>query len=195
MQQATPQDIRRLKRRRRLLIRRLVLMCILSFGLLLYLWPKFFPEWKAPSLINRHPVSSNTVSGAGSIKDGPPDFTVLTPDNTPARSLRGKTLTPPNNSSSFFSFNDTVNGVYLKVSEQPLPEALKDPGEDPIQGLAQGYNANRSITAGGDTTVYIGTSSKGYQSIIFVKEGLLITIVSTAALNDDQWIQYIDSLR
>ena len=62
-----------------------------------------------------------------------------------------------------------------------------------MKKLAQGYNATDKIKAS-DTDVYIGTSSKGPQSVILAKEDLLILIKSQGKVSNDAWQKYVDSL-
>lgn len=92
-----------------------------------------------------------------------------------------------------FAYVDTIGGIPITVSEQPLPEAFNNDTDNQLQGLAKDYNANRFITVE-NAKVYIGTSTKGPQSLILSKKSLLILIKSAATLHDEQWSTYIKSL-
>jgi hypothetical protein len=59
--------------------------------------------------------------------------------------------------------------------------------------MAKDFKADKKLTVSG-VEVYIGTSGKGPQSVLFTKNNLLILIVSSDKLTDDQWVQYISTL-
>lgn len=132
--------------------------------------------------------SSNTVD-QGQVTQANPDFTALTPDD---KKVTWTKLAPPN-TSSFYAYSDTLKGVPIRVSEQTLPDNFKENPTAQLAQLARDYNANRTVTVN-TTTVYIGTSVKGQQSILFTQDSLLIMITSDATLNDQQWTDYITSL-
>jgi hypothetical protein len=117
-----------------------------------------------------------------------PNFAALSPSG---KKIEWSRLSPPG-STSFYVYTDTLEGVPIRISEQTLPDTLKS--DDTVAELARNYNANRSITVD-EVTVYIGTSAKQTQSIIFVKRSLLILITSNNILNDRQWSEYISSLQ
>lgn len=136
---------------------------------------------------------ANPLPGAtnsGQVTKANPDFHALTP---PDKKVTWSRLEPPN-SSSFYAFSDTIQGVTIRVSEQPLPDNLKDDPTTQLAQLARSYNANRTITANG-STVYIGATLKGQQSLLFTHGSLLIMITSDATLNDKQWTDYITALK
>lgn len=62
-----------------------------------------------------------------------------------------------------------------------------------MAALADDYLTKEKLTVG-DITVYIGTSARGPQSVIFHKNNLLILIKSNGPLSGDQWTEYIASL-
>jgi hypothetical protein len=127
-----------------------------------------------------------------------PDYITLLPTGKTIESLGGWTRVSPSNRNPVFAFMDTIDGKPINVSQQPLPPELKDikgnQDESQIVQLAQGYSANVKITAS-QTTVYIGTSAKGPQSVIFGKNNLLVLIKSSVTLTNDQWASYVNSLR
>ena len=127
-----------------------------------------------------------------------PDYTTLLPEGKTVESLGGWTRVSPPDRNPVFAYLDTLDGKPINVSQQPLPPELKDDkgrqDDSQITQLSQGYNANDKVIAG-RTTIYIGTSAKGPQSIIFGKNNLLILIKSSVSLTNDQWIGYVNSLK
>lgn len=125
----------------------------------------------------------------GQVTQASPDFASLTPSN---KKVTWSRLTPPNGN-SFYAYTDTIQGITIRVSEQSMPDTFKADPKASLAQLAQGYSANRTITVG-STTVYIGATVKGQQSILFTQDSLLVMITSDATINDKQWTTYIASL-
>lgn len=122
-----------------------------------------------------------------------PAYQTVLPKDSSVKELGGwKKLTPPNGK-PFFTYTDTIDAVPIKVSQQQLPEAFKSDVAGNVADVAKGYNADDRLKAG-DTTIYIGISSKGPQSVIFTKDNLLILISSQKKIKDASWIRYVSSL-
>lgn len=122
-----------------------------------------------------------------------PEYATILPSGKKIDDLGGwKRISPPDKE-PVFAFADTINGVNVSVSEQPLPADFKDDLDTKVAQLAQKFNANEKIAAG-DTTVYVGTSSKGPQSAIFAKHNLLILIKSEKKIENAAWATYVRSL-
>lgn len=123
-----------------------------------------------------------------------PSFETVLPQGKDISELGGwNKLTPPNGE-PFFVFTDTIDGIGINVSQQPLPEAFKANRDTKIAELAKGYNATETFDANG-IKVYIGNSAKGPQSVIFTKNELLVLITSKAKIKNDAWVKYITSLQ
>lgn len=75
-----------------------------------------------------------------------------------------------------------------------MPDSFKDDPEDQLKELAQNYGANEHITVN-NRTVYVGTSSKGPQSLLFFIDKTLLLIKSSTKLSNDQWVAYIAALQ
>lgn len=165
---------------------RIKLAFVLVASVLIFLWlrPHIFQQQSA--------TQSGNTSEAVQLPDGitkeSPNFAALSPSG---KKVEWSRLSPPG-SASFYVYTDTLEGVPIRISEQALPNNLKS--DETVAELAKNYNANRSIAVD-EVTVYIGTSAKQTQSIIFVKRSLLILITSNNILNDHQWSEYISSLQ
>lgn len=122
-----------------------------------------------------------------------PNFTAVVPTSTTIDELGGwKPLCPPNSAPAYV-YTDTVSGVSLSVTEQPLPANFRDNPNDQIATLARQLSYNDEIHAG-QTDAYVGTSTKGPQSAILTKDGLLINIKAASKISDDAWTTYVSSL-
>jgi len=122
-----------------------------------------------------------------------PNFKPVLPQGKSIESLGGwQKLTTPSGD-TFYVYLDTVNGVTVNVSQQLLPGKFKDDVTNKMTDLARAYNANTKLDVDG-TRVYIGTSAKGPQSVLFTKNGLLILMKSWATIPDAEWTTYIKSL-
>jgi hypothetical protein len=124
---------------------------------------------------------------------GTPDYDTVLPSGKTIDDLGGWIRVSPPNRNAVYAYADKIGGVRVDVSEQPLPPSFKANTPEQMARLAQSYAANGTLTAAG-TTVYIGTSAKGPQSLILSEKGLLILIKSASPLADKEWIKYINSL-
>jgi len=123
-----------------------------------------------------------------------PNFTALLPKGKTIEQLGGwEKLTSPNGD-AFYVFVDNVHGVSVNVTQQRMPGKFKGDLNNKMTELARAYNANNKIDVDG-TKVYIGTSAKGPQSVLFVKDDVLVLMKSWATISDSDWIAYIRSLQ
>lgn len=133
----------------------------------------------------------------------------LTNQTSASKDLHQKTLTPagtsiddrggwsrisPPGKAPVFAYSDSINGTTINVSQQAIPESFKTNIPENVAELAKSYNATATIDANG-TTVHIGDSAKGPQSVIFTKSNLLIMIKSQQKIPAEAWVRYINSLK
>lgn len=124
-------------------------------------------------------------NGSNSAPETPTYSTVL-PKEKSVNQLGGwKRISPPGKE-AVFAYADTLDGVAISVSQQPMPKV-------DIAEIAQKFNATDKVDAGG-MAVYIGTSSKGPQSVIFTKNNVLILIKSEKKIEDASWAAYAQTL-
>lgn len=155
----------------------------------------------------RHQSSSQPATNAESnqaglaptrpadLSRGTPEYNTILPVGKDITALGGWTRVSPKDKDPVFAYVDKVGSIQLNVSQQPLPEALRtDNTAEQIAQLARGFNATEEVVANG-ITVHIGTSAKGPQSAIMVRDDLLILVKSAAPLTTAQWTDYISSLR
>lgn len=133
-------------------------------------------------------------STTGSLVKGTPEYKTYLPAGKSIDAYGGWTRVSPPDRNPVYAYSDTVEGIPVSVSQQPLPKEFTAEPDVEIEEFAKAYNANQFITVN-DQKVYIGTSSKGPQSVIFVKDQTLVLIKSSAKLTDDRWIEYISQLQ
>lgn len=179
------ESLRPIKKRR---LSRVVILCLVGALIIVAV----FLAGKLGNQAKKSPTTADQATTAsqpkGNITQGDPIFNALTPNG---KNVTWSHLDSPNGD-SFYVYTDTINGSSIRVTEQKLPAHLAD--KDQLSELAKSYNANRTITAG-DITVYVGSTTKGQQSVLFTAQSLLIMITSDSILNDHQWTSYITSLQ
>lgn len=125
---------------------------------------------------------------------GTPDYPTLLPAGKSIDSLGGWTRVSPPGRDPVYAYVDKIQGVLVDVSEQPLPKSFQSGTAEAVAQLAQGFNADQKLVIDG-TTIYIGTSAKGPQSVIFTKNNLLILIKSESIITNNQWAAYVSSMQ
>lgn len=143
-------------------------------------------------LQNGNPAAQKDVLEQSTAQQAPSYGTVL-PGNKSIGDLGGWVRVSPPDKEPVFAYLDTVDSVQLNVSQQPLPDKFKKDTAGELAKLAGQFGANNKLTVD-NLDFYVGTSAKGPQSALLVKDGLLILIKSSSALTDEQWVAYIMSL-
>ncbi|MFZ2545229.1 MAG: hypothetical protein WAW80_04585 [Candidatus Saccharimonadales bacterium] len=122
-----------------------------------------------------------------------PLYQTVLPNNKSIAELGGwKRISPPKND-PVFAYSDTLGGVSIIVSQQPLPQSFNGSVADQVAEIAKGYNATNKLDSE-DTSVFVGTSAKGPQSVIFTKKNLLVLIMSQGKIENKVWIDYVKNL-
>jgi hypothetical protein len=123
-----------------------------------------------------------------------PEYETLLPEGETIQDLGGWKRVTPADKDPVFAFADTISGVPVLISQQPLPQSFKKNVDGEISKLAGQFGANEKV-ADDDQTVYIGTSAKGPQSAIMARKGLLVLIRSESKVENQAWLEYVLSLR
>lgn len=127
-------------------------------------------------------------------KAGAPSYATLLPEGKSIAQLGGWTRVTPPGQAAAYSFSDTIDGVKVTVTQQALPDRFAGDVAENVRQVAASYNATTNFEVEA-TTVYIGTSSKGPQSVIFAKDELLILAVSEDEISTASWQRYISALK
>lgn len=123
-----------------------------------------------------------------------PQYDTVLPHGKSIGQLGGWKRVSPPNTSPVYSYTDLVEKVIISVSQQPLPDSFKGEPELQTSKLAESYSATTKFDANG-TTVYLGTSALGPQSVIFTKDNLLILIKSQNKISENAWKSYVQALK
>lgn len=121
------------------------------------------------------------------------EYQTLLPSDKSISELGGWKRISPEDKDPVFAYVDTIDGVSVSVSQQPLPQSFISHTDSQVAELAKKFNATTEIDAGG-TKVYVGTSAKGPQSAILSKNSLLIMIKSQKKIDNKSWAKYAQSL-
>lgn len=116
-----------------------------------------------------------------------PSFAVMAPTNVSDDAVRY------DEARKVASYNDTIDGVNITVSQQQLPDSFKADPSGAVKNMAAQFNAKQEIAAG-EQLAYLGTSIKGPQTLIMQRQGMLLFIKSERAISDDAWKAYISKI-
>lgn len=116
-----------------------------------------------------------------------PQFTSLTPNKTSIQELGGWEHSTTPSGEQVYSFEDVIDTVKIKVTQQNLPQS------ESVDEIAKGFNATKTLPTK-DVKTYIGTSTKGPQSVITAKGDALLLIMSESSIPDSSWVRYVESL-
>jgi|APMI01.1.fsa_nt_gi hypothetical protein len=147
-----------------------------------------------PSTSPPHSNQTRSTSNGSPLEKGTPSYITYLPKGKTIEQLGGWTRVSPSSSNPVYAYTDTIGAIQLIVSQQAMPDSFKDDPEDQLKELAQNYGANEHITVN-NRTVYVGTSSKGPQSLLFFIDKTLLLIKSSTKLSNDQWVAYIAALQ
>jgi hypothetical protein len=136
---------------------------------------------------------TNQKPATRELPKGTPDYKTLLPAGKTDKQLGGWTRVSPKDRDPVYAYTDRLDSIAIIVSQQPVPDDFKsNPAK--LQQFAEDYGARDEIDAGG-VKVYAGTSANGPESVIFVKNGLLVLIKTDQAVNRNSLIDYIKQLQ
>lgn len=136
---------------------------------------------------------SSSVFGTTSEKVAEkPKFKTVQPSSDDGKPKELQRVSPPE-SDPVFAYADTIDSVSIIVSQQPLPKDFKGHVDDSVAKVAKEFEATTKLSAD-DTTVWLGTSAKGPQSVVLTKNNLLILIKSQKKISDQAWTNYVKAL-
>jgi hypothetical protein len=121
-----------------------------------------------------------------------PTFDTLIPNDDPKLTTSGKVAY--DSSKKVASFTDDIEETPLTVSQQALPERFKHDPASELGKFAEDINAKEKLQVG-SLTAYSGISEKGPQTVVLIKNNVLIFITASKKLPTAQLIGYIDSLK
>jgi hypothetical protein len=146
--------------------------------------------------------SSKAVAGASKtastkadsdIPEEKPKYPILYPGNKTEKTVGKIVRISPPNQPPAYTYIDNLGGIKIKVTQQEIPERFKTDPDGELSKLATAYN-QKDIIQVDSVKVYVGKSTSGVQSLIFIKGNLLISITSENKVSDESWVAYISSL-
>lgn len=138
-------------------------------------------------------IQSNTNASDPAKPILDPGYQTVLPNNKSISDLGGWRRVSPPEKEPVYAYADTLDGIGISVSQQPLPNDFKTSTKEHVAELAKKFNATTEVDAGG-TPVFIGTSAKGPQSVIMAKKDVLILIKSQQKIDSKSWQRYAASL-
>lgn len=123
-----------------------------------------------------------------------PAYDTVLPENKTIESLGGWRRVNKPQSEPVFAYSDVIDTVAILVSQQPLPKSFHGDVDKQLAELANSFNATNKLSGDG-IVMYVGTSAKGPQSTLLVKNNTLIMIKSEDKIKDAAWLTYATSLR
>lgn len=124
-----------------------------------------------------------------------PNYQTVLPPNKTIDQLGGWQRVSPPDAAPAYAYIDTIENTRINVSQQLLPDDFMEDTDQRIEALAKGFSATTELVLEGGDRLYIGTSVRGPQSAIVIKNGLLILIKSEDKINDSAWKSYAESLK
>ena len=127
---------------------------------------------------------------AGSSKT--PSYAPLTPETVTNGQVSGAQY---DNKKQLYKYNDEYKGVSLTISQQPIPDQLRDNPAKIADIAKTSISATEKIlTTNGDA--YIVTDEKtNTQRLVLVHRQLLVFIQSYDRLDNVDWLVYIQNLQ
>lgn len=142
-------------------------------------------------------VSGNTTAGGASSNKLPqetPEFDILMPGNKPYERFNIVRVSPGSDNPAY-TYIDSIDSVDVKVSQQKLPKQFEYNPELELERVAKDFQATDIIQID-ESKVYHGLDdATKTQTVIFIKDGLLVFIISPEKLSDDTWAGYILGLQ
>lgn len=119
------------------------------------------------------------------------EFPLLYPIGKSKDSVEVALVSPPNNA-PVYAYVDTFNGVELRISQQEIPDSFKGQEDVKLEEVAKDFQAT-SLLAIDSIKVYYGYTERfgGVQSLVFIKDGVMVFISSAQKFSDDEWVGYI----
>lgn len=94
-----------------------------------------------------------------------------------------------------YSYNDTLKGQALVVSQQPLPANFKS-NKDALANISKALNATQAVVTSAGATGYIATDTKSNsQTVVFALNDKLIFIRSPFSHPTTDWQVYLSTLK
>lgn len=142
----------------------------------------------------RNSATNNANASQSHASDGSVTYRTVLPAGKSIDDLNGWQRISPPEGDPVYAYIDSIDGVRVRVSQQPLPRSMNGGADQWVADVAKNFNATNRIMADSNP-LYLGTSAQGPQFAIFHIDELLILIKSDAKINDQSWATYARSLK
>lgn len=138
--------------------------------------------------------TTNTRPKGGELPREKPSFDILFPSGISEENFEIVKISPDGREPAY-TLVDTANGSKIQITQQKLPANFTTAPEVELEKTAKNFQATNVIQLD-DMKVFHGYSEgTRVQSLIFIKDKLLIFITSSKQLPDDFWAGYIKALQ
>ncbi len=122
------------------------------------------------------------------------EFSLFFPASKDAQSFSVVEVSPPGNE-PVYAYIDSFAGAELRVSQQQVPQSFQGNVAAKLKETAENFQATDIIQVDG-ATVYHGFAETygGVQSLVFIKDDVMIFISSAKKISDDAWAGYVAGL-
>jgi hypothetical protein len=154
-------------------------------------------------LINFWPGSSADKSSSGvqgetsttSIEtDVSPEFNIVYPQDKNKEDVGSVAKISPPGAPPTYAYVDNIEGKEVQVSQQQLPDRFKTNQDAEFKEFATNFSANTRVD-GDSFTAYLGISVDGQQSVVMIKDDLLILLKSKQPIVAETWSTYLSNLQ
>jgi mRNA-degrading endonuclease HigB of HigAB toxin-antitoxin module len=147
-----------------------------------------------PSITSTLGSQDNTTSISGDLIQEDPSIPILLPSGKSREDVDLRRVSP-NNSAPSYVFIDNLEEKTINVSQQEIPDRLKIDQSVELEKLAKEFQATNIVQVD-ENKIYHGFAEKANkQSIIMVKDSMLILISVQGRVSDDSIASYYISLK
>lgn len=138
-------------------------------------------------------IGKNDSANADPTSTSLPSYQTALPNGKSIETLGGWTRISPADKDPVFAYADKIGDVNISVSQQPLPGSFVGNAETSLADLAKKFSATTKLSTS-EGSLFLGTSAKGPQSALTIKDNTLILIKSQNKIDNQAWVAYVDSL-
>lgn len=118
-----------------------------------------------------------------------PKFSVITPKG--GAITKDKIFYDPMR--NYAKYDDQIDSAKVNVSQQPIPDNFKTDPNGNLKKMAENFGS-KELLSSEEPVTYIGQNTNGQQTVIFIKGGLLVFIVTNKLVEKTSIRNYIQNL-
>ncbi len=134
------------------------------------------------------------VKGESVITEDAPEFELVYPEGKSREDFDSIAVVSPPGSPLAYAYLDKIDEISVQVSQQEVPDNLKNDQDQQLKSLAENFLANTPIN-GNDYIAYVGLNRPGGpQSIVLIKSDRLIFMKTDSEIEHELLGIYMDNL-